>query len=197
MKRRVEPRTGPSWSSRSSQEMRLRAFPQPGLGKLFYCLDSRLLSAHFPLRSCLTPQSPWRSILQVVVSYIFITILVRSQVNGPERPSPNLLSNHILVDTVLRRAVILAGRILGAGVQRFLMSATLSVWVCHGALRKLTFTARLARGFRSRCRWGLSTEGAELNSVGRVSALDSSVRLSNGLSWTLCMGLHDSGGSWR
>lgn len=104
--------------------------------------------------------------------------------NGPERSPSNLLPNHILVDTMLGRAIILAGRILGAGVQRFLMSATRSVWVRHEALRKLTFTARLVRGFRRRCRWGLSTEGAELDSVERVSALDSSVRLSNGLCWT-------------
>lgn len=61
-------------------------------------------------------------------TYIFITILVRSQVNGPERSPPNLLSNHILVDTMLGRSIILAGRILRAGVQRFLMPASRSVW---------------------------------------------------------------------
>lgn len=43
--------------------------------------------------------------------------------NGPKRPTPNLLPDHILVDTVLSCAIILARSIFGAGVQRFLMSA--------------------------------------------------------------------------
>lgn len=33
-------------------------------------------------------------------AYIFIAKLISGQMNGPERPSPDLLSDHILVDAV-------------------------------------------------------------------------------------------------
>lgn len=65
------------------------------------------------------------------VSYIFFAKLIGGEMNGPKRPSPNLLPDDILVDPVLSRAVILARGILGAGVQRFLMSATSAPDFCH------------------------------------------------------------------
>lgn len=56
-------------------------------------------------------------------SYIFIAELIGGKVDSPERPTSNLLLDHILIDPVFGGAIVLARRILGAGVQRFLMPA--------------------------------------------------------------------------
>lgn len=62
--------------------------------------------------------------------YIFIAKLISGQMNGPERSSPDLLPDHILVDAVFGRPVVLARGIFRAGVQRFLMSHD-QLGACH------------------------------------------------------------------
>lgn len=88
---------------------------------------------------------PWE-----VNSHIFIAKLVRGEVNSSEGPPTNLLSDYILVDTMLGGTIVLAGGIFGAGVQCFL--AVWSVGIHDERQRNATFTGRLARGFRCRCR---------------------------------------------
>lgn len=121
-----------------------------------------------------------RGWIPIGAPYIFIAKLISGQMNGPERSSPDLLPDHILVDAVFGRAVVLARGIFGAGVQRFLMSHD-QLRACHErALRKLTFTGRLVRGFRRRCLCGLSNDAAELDIV-RLVRLDLPIRIAGKL----------------
>lgn len=85
--------------------------------------------------------------------------------DGTERASSNLLLDHILVDAMFSSTVVLTCIVLGAGVQCFLhdMSVPRS---CHDG-DKLTFTGRLALGFRRRCLWGESYD-ADLQSVSMI-----------------------------
>lgn len=131
---------------------------------------SRILSLPFV---CVELQSALASLLLFLLdndqacrsleaSYIFITKLIGGQVDRPKRSSPNFLFDHILIDVMFGRTIVLAGSIFGAGVQCFLTSQDDQI-ECVDGIGDLTFTARLALGSRWRCRWGLSTEGADLH----------------------------------
>lgn len=94
--------------------------------------------------------------------YIFIAKLIGSQMDRSEGPAPDLLSDHILVDVVLRRPVVLARGVFGAGIECFLLTAGSVDQSVNTEHVEPTFTGRLALGFRCRCLWGLSKECADL-----------------------------------
>lgn len=53
-------------------------------------------------------------------SYIFVAILINSQMDGPERASSQLFLNFVLVDPMYSSTVILAVRVLRVSVKRLL-----------------------------------------------------------------------------
>lgn len=84
-------------------------------------------------------------------SYIFIAILICSQMNSPKRSTSDLLLDYVLVDAMFCGTVILARIIGGAGVQCFLVRGISVLRSCHNGIERLTFTGRLDLGFRRRC----------------------------------------------
>lgn len=56
-------------------------------------------------------------------SHIFLTILVNRQMHRAKRPPANLLLDKILIDAMLRRAIVLRIRVFRPRIQRFLDAA--------------------------------------------------------------------------
>ena len=54
------------------------------------------------------------------LSYIFVPVLINSQVDGPKRSPPQLLLDLVLVDSVYSTAIVLAVCVLGVRMKRFL-----------------------------------------------------------------------------
>ncbi|KAJ5610125.1 hypothetical protein N7510_006844 [Penicillium lagena] len=89
-------------------------------------------------------------------TYIFIAELIYGQMNRPERPSPYLLPDHVLVDPMFCCPIVLASCILRASVECFLSRALVPVPDEPERKKPPTFTGRLVLGFRRWCLWGLS-----------------------------------------
>ena len=85
---------------RTAKDVRLSTFSQSGFRELFDCLRLTLSS-----RSHLIGR-----FVRELDTYVFMPILVNSKVDSPKRATPDLLLNDILVDEVLRLAIVLAVR---------------------------------------------------------------------------------------
>ncbi len=58
--------------------------------------------------------------MRQVHTYILLAVLVRGEVHGAERAAADLLLDGVLVDLVVRVAILVIAGVLGLGVERFL-----------------------------------------------------------------------------
>lgn len=148
--------------ARSTQQIRLRASPQSGLGELFDSLtsnESAICSiaetsakggTRIHAKANEDDRSPdWEA-------HIFMAILVHRQMYGAKGAAPNLLLDYVLVDAMLCRTVVLAVAVFGARVegllQRPIVSRRRNV---KDARYQLTFTGFVVDAARRWCRSGL------------------------------------------
>jgi hypothetical protein len=94
------------------------------------------------------------------IPHIFVPILIDCYMNGSERPTANLLSDHILIYSVFSSAVILAESVLRSSIECFLINCVNN---CSSEVQLvLTLTGRRAIGLRRWCLCGLSKDGVDL-----------------------------------
>ena len=83
---------------------------------------------------------------------IFMSPLINSQVHSPKRPTPNLLTNGVLIDSALRWSVVLAALVGGSCIWSFLYSLMGFITTKEG---RHTFTGPCFEGVRLCCLRGL------------------------------------------
>lgn len=85
---------------------------------------------------------------------IFMSPLINSQVHSPKRPTTNLLTNGVLIDSALRWSVVLAALVGGSSIWSFLYSLMGFITTKEGRHRH-TLTGPCFEGVRLCCLRGL------------------------------------------